>query len=82
MKISVTVKVDLEDLATVLSFLTDHKGTPVRSKSDIIQSSISYLSEHIKRHNRAHHIVGEDKALQYLQNQGFLSNKVIQRGGD
>ena len=82
MKISVTIRVELEDLATVLSFLTNHRSIPIRSKSDIVQSSVSYLSDYIKKHSRAHHIVGEDKALQYLQKQGFLSNKVIQRGGD
>jgi len=80
LKVSVTIRVDLSELATVLSYLTKYKKEPLRSKSDIIQSSIHYLSDIIKKKERAHHIVGEEQALKYLQDQGFLTNKVIQRG--
>jgi len=75
LRITITLSVDPPQLATLLSLALSRKRTPVRSKADIIRSSIDYIIEYIKVFQKEHHIETDEDAFVYLKSQGFITDR-------
>lgn len=75
LKTTITFSVDLPQLATLLSLALSRKRKPVRSKADIIRSSIEYLTDYIKVFQKEHHFISEEDAFVYLKSQGFITDR-------
>ena len=71
MKVSVTTRIDVRDLATILSFLQDEENLIMRSRSDIAHHSLVRFAEYIRIRVRAHAKTSTKVAIEYLKSQGF-----------
>lgn len=75
MKLSVSTRVDIVDLATCLAYINEKADGNARSRSDIVSSAVQTFATYIKETIPGLAFVNREKAATYLIDQGFVLPK-------